>query len=58
MDRYWLLILPLFFAMAQVLRRAPAALVLWLALSSWAYWNIDLCDYVAQKDYGQCQFMR
>lgn len=58
MNRYWLLVLPLFYAMAQVLRRAPAALVLWLALSSWAYWNMDLCDYVAQRDSMACHFLR
>lgn len=56
MNRYWLLVIPLFFAMAQVLRRAPVALVLWTVLSSWAYWNIDLCDYVGEGRTHKCEF--
>jgi hypothetical protein len=58
MNRYGLIILPLFFGMAQVLRRAPAALVLWVGLSSWAYWNVDLCDYVGEGDDASCHFVR
>ena len=45
MSRYLLLAFPLFFAMAAVMRRHPAALMLWLAISIWHYWNIDICTY-------------
>ncbi len=45
MTRYLLLALPLFFAMAGVMRSRPAVLALWLILSSWHYWNVDLCYY-------------
>jgi hypothetical protein len=50
MNRYWLMALPLFFAMAVALRRRPFALVAWLAFSVWHYWNVDLCAYLAQHD--------
>jgi hypothetical protein len=45
MSRYLLLAFPLFFAMAAVMRRRPAVLAIWLAMSVWHYWNIDLCTY-------------
>jgi hypothetical protein len=45
MSRYLLLAFPLFFAMAAVMRRHPAALVIWVAISVWHYWNIDICTY-------------
>ncbi|MFO0568757.1 MAG: hypothetical protein U0263_24050 [Polyangiaceae bacterium] len=49
MNRYLLLALPLFFAMAKVLAPRPAALLVWLAFSSWSYWNSDLCTYVGDR---------
>jgi hypothetical protein len=45
MSRYLLLALPLFFAMAVLMKPRPALLVAWLAMSLWHYWNIDLCTY-------------
>ncbi len=48
MNRYWLLVLPLFFSMAVALRRRPAAIALWTVFSLWHYWNVDLCVFVAQ----------
>jgi len=49
MNRYLLIMLPLFFSMAVVLRRRPTALVLWLAFSFWHYWNVDECIYIAER---------
>jgi hypothetical protein len=48
MNRYFLVAPPLFFAMAMVLWRKPVALGVWLVLSVWHYWNVDLCVYVSQ----------
>ena len=45
MNRYLLLCLPLFFAIAALTARQPVVLALWLALSGWHYWNADLCEY-------------
>jgi hypothetical protein len=45
MHRYLLLAFPLFFAMAAVMRRRPLLLVLWVTMSAWHYWNVDLCTY-------------
>jgi hypothetical protein len=45
MNRYLLLALPMFFAMACLLRPRPLALVFWLLVSSWHYWNVDICTY-------------
>jgi hypothetical protein len=50
MNRYFLLVLPLFFGMATVLRRRPLALFVWAAFSFWHYWNVDLCVFLAQRD--------
>jgi hypothetical protein len=50
MNRYWLMALPLFFAMAVALRRRPLALAAWMTFSVWHYWNVDLCVYLAQHD--------
>lgn len=45
MSRYLLLALPLYFAMAVVMKSRPALLAFWLAVSVWHYWNIDICNY-------------
>jgi hypothetical protein len=45
MNRYLLLALPLFFAMANLLRSRPAALAFWLIVSTWHYWQVDICTY-------------
>ena len=44
-SRYLLLAFPMFFAMASVMRRRPLLLAIWLAMSAWHYWNVDLCTY-------------
>lgn len=49
MNRYLLLALPVFFAMAGVLWRKPAALAVWLAFSVWSYWQSDMCTYVGDR---------
>jgi hypothetical protein len=57
MTRYTLVLFAGFFAMAAVLRRRPLALVLWMGLSSYHYWNVDLCYYLSQSlplGMGQC----
>ncbi|HEY6475092.1 MAG TPA: hypothetical protein VI456_00835 [Polyangia bacterium] len=45
MSRYLLLALPMFFAMAASMRRRPLLALLWIAISAWHYWNIDICTY-------------
>lgn len=48
MNRYWLMVLPLFFSLAVIMARRPVAAVLWMTFSLWHLWNIDLCVYLAQ----------
>jgi hypothetical protein len=45
MSRYLLLALPMFFAMAAVMRPRPLLALLWLAMTAWHFWNIDICTY-------------
>jgi hypothetical protein len=45
MSRYLLLALPMFFAMAAAMRPRPLLAMLWLAMTSWHYWNVDICTY-------------
>lgn len=45
MSRYLLLALPMFFAMAAVMRPRPLLALIWLAMSAWHFWNIDICTY-------------
>jgi hypothetical protein len=55
MNRYWLGIPLLFFSMATVLRRRPIAALVWITISLWHYWNVDLCVYLAEHDAaGMC----
>jgi hypothetical protein len=57
MNRYWLLVLPLFFSLAVVFRRYRLALVVWLAVSGWFYWNVEACDFLAQYSSASvCKF--
>jgi hypothetical protein len=49
MTRYLLLALPIFFAMATVLRRRPEALAVWLVVSLVHYWNVNMCFYVGHS---------
>jgi hypothetical protein len=48
MNRYWLMVLPLFFSLATVMARHPIAAALWTVFTLWHYWNVDLCVYLAQ----------
>jgi hypothetical protein len=52
MNRYWLVAIPLFFALTALLRRRPVALVLWLAFNAWHYWNVDLCFFLSEHNAG------
>ena len=45
MSRYLLLALPMFFAMAAAMRPRPLLALVWLAMTAWHYWNVDLCTY-------------
>jgi hypothetical protein len=45
LSRYVLLALPMFFAMAVVMRPRPLLLAVWLTMSVWHFWNISLCSY-------------
>ncbi len=40
-----LLAFPMFFAMAAVLRPRPLVLLLWVTITAWHAWNVDLCTY-------------
>ena len=54
MNRYWFVIVPLFFSMAVVLKRKPVALAAWMAFTTWHYWNVDLCGYMGQHAPHLC----
>ncbi len=61
MTRYMLTVLPLFFAMAAVMRRRPAVLALWLFMSVAHYYNGSLCFYISQDNpyrLQRCGFAR
>lgn len=45
MNRYLLLALPLFFAIANMTSRRPAVFVLWAAICLFHYWQVDLCTF-------------
>jgi hypothetical protein len=45
MGRYLLLALPMFFAMAVVMRPRPLLALLWVTMTAWHAWNVDLCTY-------------
>jgi hypothetical protein len=45
LTRYTLAMFAGFFAMGAVLKSRPIALVLWMAVSCYHYWNVDLCYY-------------
>jgi hypothetical protein len=46
MNRYVLAAVPVFFAMGKVLEKNRLALAVWLGLSAWHYWNVDLCFFI------------
>ncbi len=45
MSRYLLLAFPMFFAMGATMRRRPLLALVWIGISAWHYWNIDICTY-------------
>jgi hypothetical protein len=49
MNRYALAALPIFFAMGKALERRRAALGLWVGLSLWHYWNVDMCFFIGDR---------
>jgi hypothetical protein len=60
-SRYMLTVFPVFFAMAGVLRRRPAALALWVFVSAMHYYNGSICFYVGQNHperLHRCSFAR
>ncbi|MFO0679966.1 MAG: hypothetical protein U0169_25820 [Polyangiaceae bacterium] len=48
MNRYWLAVLPLFFAIATVAEWRPSAVVLWTAFCLWHGWTVSLPVYVSK----------
>jgi hypothetical protein len=60
-SRYMVSVLPIFFAMAAVMRRKPAVLILWLFMSAAHYYNGGMCFYVGQLHPARlekCSFAR
>ena len=45
MSRYLLLALPMFFAMGAAMRTRPLLALVWLTMTAWHSWNVDLCTY-------------
>ena len=57
MNRYLLLIFPLFFAMGSFLKRRPWLFAFWLVISFWHYRQVDLCDYIGglgEQRFAKC----
>jgi hypothetical protein len=46
MNRYLLLVFPVFFAIGVVIKKRPALFVVWVLVSFWQYRQGDLCDYI------------
>jgi hypothetical protein len=56
LTRYTLAMFGGFFAMGAVLKRRPLALAVWLGLSTYHYWNVDLCYFLShQQPTGMAQ---
>jgi hypothetical protein len=53
MNRYLLLILPLFFAMGSFLKSRPGLFAVWIVISFWHYRQADLCDYLGGVGEGR-----
>jgi hypothetical protein len=59
--RFMLTVLPLFFAMAAIMRKKPVVLALWLFMSTAHYYNGSLCFYESQRHpdrLHRCGFAR
>ena len=48
MPRYFLLVFPMFFAMAKFLRPRPWVLVGWVLLCGGTYWSAELCGHIGR----------
>jgi hypothetical protein len=46
MNRYLILVIPIFFSISKIGWRRPLVLVPWFWACLWHYWNADLCYYV------------
>jgi hypothetical protein len=60
-SRYMLTVLPVFFAMAAILKRRPVVLALWLFMSVVHYYHGGVCFYVGQNHperLQRCNFAR
>jgi hypothetical protein len=49
MTRYTLLALPVFFAIGAATRKRPLAIMAWLLMCGWHYWQVDLCLFVGDR---------
>lgn len=59
--RYMLSVIPLFFAMAAIMKRKPVVLALWLFMSVAHYYNGSMCFYIGQNHPNRlqrCSFAR
>jgi hypothetical protein len=57
MNRYLLLIFPLFFAIGSFGIRRPPLFIFWLVLSFWHSRQVDLCDYIGglgEQRFAKC----
>jgi hypothetical protein len=57
LNRYLLLIFPLFFAIGAILKSRPVLFAFWLVISFWHYRQVDLCDYIGglgEQRFGKC----
>lgn len=52
--RYTLCAFPIFWLMAESLRRRRAALAFWVLLSTAHYWNVELCTFISFKMPYNC----
>jgi hypothetical protein len=60
-SRYMVTVLPVFFAMAGIMKRRPVLLALWLFMSSMHYYHGNMCFYVGQNHpdrLHRCSFAR
>jgi hypothetical protein len=60
-SRYMVTVLPIFFAMAGMMRRRPVVLALWLFMSVMHYYHGNICFYVGQNHperLHRCSFAR
>jgi hypothetical protein len=56
LNRYLLLIFPLFFAMGTFMKSRPLLFAFWIFVSFWHYRQVDLCDYIG--GLGEQRFVK